>query len=686
MNARISLGTLPEHPHRKAVKLLAASLAALSLSTAEANGPDNFVMKPDQPRSLKKTAAMETLRPGEVTPRGWLRDWCVTARNGYVSRLDEVDIAFQRAWSDDFHPRGQYLHWGDQNNGAWCAEGGAYWFEGLVRLAWALDDANLKAFATRRLAPLLDGMHPNAIGLVYWLDRTDPAQFREVQVDGRGWIMPPCGGAARALLAYWEATGDTRAMNALVWSLDDPRVYAMGDSLTMPAGAVEVWRQSGDPKLADALDSFFANKPTPSQWFPMRYGLPVPYDSLRFQARRDDDPNTNWNWRLQHGVVAFDSLVSFAKAALWTGDATYLANVREWLAMMDKNTRQPHGATVADEQYGWAGPLRGTETCDVADDLMIHEAMAAITGEGRFADTMERICFNAGAACVSRDFMHHVYFQTPNRLDNADIIHAGPHTHGGNGTSFETKHWPLCCTAALTRILPGFVQWMWMKPRDGGLAAVLYGPNTLETDLGGTAVRIETTTDYPFHETLQMRIEPAQPLRFPLKLRVPEWCANPSIAVNGDAAFSRVASETRPEGRIPTSGDGFAVIDREWRTGDTITIRFPMEPHVATMRDFNDDGKPYCSLSLGPLLFAHGLAEIDENTPQPGQRTDWKLDSSRVLDGATVERDAMPSFWNWPLAAPLRLRVQASDGSPLDLVPYGCAKLRISMFPDEAEQ
>ena len=146
--------------------------------------------------------------------------------------------------------------------------------------------------------------------------------------------------------------------------------------------------------------------------------------------------------------------------------------------------------------------------------------------------------------------MHHVYFQTPNRLDNADIIHAGPHTHGGNGTSFETKHWPLCCTAALTRILPGFVQWMWMKPRDGGLAAVLYGPNTLETDLGGTAVRIETTTDYPFHETLQMRIEPAQPLRFPLKLRVPEWCANPSIAVNGDAAFSRVASETRPDGQF----------------------------------------------------------------------------------------------------------------------------------------
>jgi hypothetical protein len=195
-------------------------------------------------------------------------------------------------------------------------------------------------------------------------------------------------------------------------------------------------------------------------------------------------------------------------------------------------------------------------------------------------------------------------------------------------------------------------------------------------------VRIETTTDYPFNETLQMRVETAKPVRFPLKLRVPGWCAAPHIAVNGDAAFSRVASETRPKGRIPTSGDGFATIDREWRTGDTIAIRFPMEPRVATMRDFNDGGKPYCSLSLGPLLFARGLAEIDENTPQPGQRIDWRLDSSRVLDGATVERDAMPSFWDWPLASPVRLTIQDADGNPLELIPYGCAKLRVSMFPD----
>ena len=111
---------------------------------------------PARTHVFKRPAKMEMLRPGEVKPQGWLRDWCLTARNGYISRMDEIDQAFPRAWNRDFHPRGQYLTWTDPNKGAWCTEGGAYWFEGLVRLAWELDDAELKAYATKRLEPLFD--------------------------------------------------------------------------------------------------------------------------------------------------------------------------------------------------------------------------------------------------------------------------------------------------------------------------------------------------------------------------------------------------------------------------------------------------------------------------------------------------------------------------------------------------
>ena len=113
-----------------------------------------------------------------------------------------------------------------------------------------------------------------------------------------------------------------------------------------------------------------------------------------------------------------------------------------------------------------------------------------------------------------------------------------------------------------------------------------------------------------------------------------------------------------------------------------MTLRFPMAARFETMRDYNDGGKPYCSISYGPLLFAYGLPEKDENTAVEGARKEWKLDSSQSAAAIEVARVPMPAKWDWPLDAPLKLRTKAADGAALELVPYGCARLRISMFPD----
>ena len=648
--------------HQRVVATLFAVFAAGSAFFVLAAGTALAEAVPVRAHALKIPAKMEMLRPGEVKPQGWLRDWCVTARNGYVSRMDEIDRAFPRAWSRDFHPRGKYLDWTDPDKGAWCTEGGAYWFEGLVRLAWELDDAELKAYAKKRLEPLFERMNPNAIAFVYWMDRNDPAQMAEIERANHGFIVGASGRTTRAMLAYYEATGDERALRAITLCLDDPRFYFFGNPITLPVAACDTWRYNGDDKLAKAIDNFFATKPYPDEWPAMRYGTPLRTDILELSSRQRD-------WRCQHGVLFYESVLSWIKGTCWTGDAQFFANAVSWMDWIEHHCRQPHGVIVADEAYGHPGPSRGTETCTVAGDILAYTTLAAITGDGRYADHVERSFFNAGAASVSRDFMHHVYFQTPNRLVGQGSFRdpVGPGTGGG---VYKTKHWPLCCTAALVRIIPGYVQWMWMKPATGGLAATLYAPNTLETELDGTAIRIETKTDYPFNETLTMTVSPAKPLAFPLRLRVPEWCVNPRIAVNGDAL------------NVAIGADGFAALKRKWKAGDTVSLMFPMSPKVETIRDFNDGGKPYCSLTCGPLLFAYGLPEQDENTPAPGARTDWRLDSSRVLDGAEVVRKPMPAKWDWPLDAPLRLAVSDSEGSQLELVPYGCAKLRVSMFPD----
>jgi hypothetical protein len=94
----------------------------------------------------------------------------------------------------------------------------------------------------------------------------------------------------------------------------------------------------------------------------------------------------------------------------------------------------------------------------------------------------------------------------------------------------------------------------------------------------------------------------------------------------------------------------------------------------------------------------------DANTPDPAAKWQFALDSEGDKPGSdiTVERSPMPGKWNWPLESPLRLRASAvsidwkptletplpsepfAKGGPLEpitLVPYGCTKFRVSMFP-----
>ena len=179
-------------------------------------------------------------------------------------------------------------------------------------------------------------------------------------------------------------------------------------------------------------------------------------------------------------------------------------------------------------------------------------------------------------------------------------------------------------------------------------------------------------TDYPFSEMVRFTFEAVPGGRFPFRLRLPRWCARPQATVNG-ASVDVGAS------------DGFACISRTWRAGDRLTLRLPMTPMLERHVDGNNGNAPSCSLTMGPLVFAHAIPSTDENTPKVGVRTDWKLDPSRVMADVAVQRSPMPATWAWQEDAPVKLVVTATDGTRLPLVPYGCARLRLSMFPEGAQ-
>ena len=273
-------------------------------------------------------------------------------------------------------------------------------------------------------------------------------------------------------------------------------------------------------------------------------------------------------------------------------------------------------------------------------------------------------------------------------------------------------HSPLCCTAALNRILPWYVTHMWTATYDNGLAATAYGPCRIRALAGERVpVEIDCKTDYPFNDTIEMTVAPEKEASFPISLRIPGWCEAPSLRVNGEA--------------MPVAKDvhGFVRIHRTWKPGDTVSLHFPMTPVVATgfdrakgtasngshhaMKVFPPEanpapGRPYASVSYGPLLFALAIPGTpNANTPDPTAR--WKYAIDNQEPDIKVERKPMPARWDWPLAAPLTLTVNAMPidwdvdwknpslpstpfaknkaSQRITLIPYGCTKFRVSMFP-----
>src|SRR5258706_4718044 len=256
-----------------------------------------------------------------------------------------------------------------------------------------------------------------------------------------------------------------------------------------------------------------------------------------------------------------------------------------------------------------------------------------------------------------------------------------------------------CCTANMHQGWPKLAANLWMATPNGGLAAIAYGPGIVTTKVaGGVPVTVEEQTEYPFRETIGLTVSPARAARFPLVLRIPAWAVKASVAVNGQAQ-----SGVEP--------GKFFTVDRQWKPGDRVEIRFPMQLRTSTW-DNNS-----VAVERGPLVYSLKIGESWSKLKSTGPSTDWEIyptspwNYALVLDrddpAKSIEVEERP-IGEQPFSsegAPAELLVKArrlptwlpvddSAGpvpqSPVTskepeqtvtLIPYGAAKLRITAFP-----
>jgi hypothetical protein len=614
--------------------------------------------------------ALTPLPPGAVQPQGWLRDWAVSQAKGLTGNLDAYDEThvFAMGWTCEpiQIPGAKAAKHG------WPLEQSGYWIDGVVRLGHVLHDDALLDKVRPRLEKILGTDNPT--GTYFWWR---PVSDKPVEVPTGffGWSSAVLG---RALAAQSLATGDAKWLQATTRYLEVIR--------NQP-GWLALWRHHAH--LESLYEAHRIGIDQNGLWTNQAASISrgAPGLSKELDQWAQHFVTKEVKGMTGHGVTFNETAKIPIIYYLMTGDERLKQTALDRYQLLYERHMLPYGVNSGSEGICGIGAFRSTETCNVSDLIWGTTWMLRALGDGRYGDRIEAAFFNAAPGCISRDCTLHSYYQAPNRIDTK---RQGAKFAGG-GPNFSKTHQPLCCSGNITRILPNYVIHMWMRTADHGLAATLYGPNTVKTTVAGNVgVELVTATDYPFNETIRIAVKPLKTARFPLAFRIPAWCTAPEVTLNDKPVASA------------RDAHGYVRIERDWADGDAVTLRFPMPPRVVTGRE--TEGSPYACVYAGPLLFARAIPEKDENTPADGT---WKyaldFDAARPVAAMSVERKAMPAHWDWPAAAPVTLTVpaQAIDWEPVNthegalpdepvpgkgaetiqLIPYGCAKFRVSMFP-----
>jgi hypothetical protein len=235
----------------------------------------------------------------------------------------------------------------------------------------------------------------------------------------------------------------------------------------------------------------------------------------------------------------------------------------------------------------------------------------------------------------------------------------------------------------------------------------------VRTKFAGAITTIDEKTEYPFRGSVQFTINPENPVRFPLVVRLPVWAAGGTVNINGQTF------ELHPSGctlltASSCSGDkAFYRIERVWKSGDRVDVHFDTMPTVTHWYH------GAAVFNRGPLVFSLPLeGQWSELKRYAEKSADWQITSPQSWNYAVALGACFATVTEHPIsttpfdvqnpAVELKVRgrldqqwgVENNSAAPvplspvqssapeqvLTLVPYGAAKLRITAFPFLAEK
>lgn len=629
---------------------------------------------------------------GSVKPKGWLLEMLIRQKDGLTGNLDKF-------YSKVMGPRNGWLGGdGDQ----W--ERGPYWLDGLLPLAYILDDENLKA----KLKPWIEWTINSQQENGYFGPSVDYQPEKGLQRNNSHDWWPKMV-MLKVLQQYYSATGDKRVLDLMTG-------YFHYQLKTLPLQPLGYWTDWAEYRVCDNLQAVYwlyniTGDSSLLELSELLYSQGFNYTNMFFGRDLLSKINSFHGVNLAQGFK--EPVIYYQQHH----DQKFIYAVKLGFSDLLKYHGQPQGMYSCDESLHGNIPTQGTELCSIVELMFSLEKMMEISGDVEFADHLEKIAFNALPAQVSNDFMSRQYFQQPNQVMITRNLHNFDINHGETELVFGLLTGYPCCTSNFHQGWPKFIQNLWYASEDKGLAAIVYSPSEVEALVSERVkVKITEETFYPMSNeinfTLRIQDQKVDNVEFPFHLRIPGWCKNAKIEINSIAWAN-------------PKGGQIIKINRVWKSGDKVKVTLPMNITTSTWCENS------VAVERGPLVYALKIGERWEKKEvfdDPARFGEWyfevfptskwnygimdfnpdKMEESfRLVEYADKQKLNFP--WNQE-NAPVEIKVKAKEikswklynemAGPLPfsrtvygtntnditeeevtLIPYGCTTLRISEFP-----
>lgn len=433
------------------------------------------------------------------------------------------------------------------------------------------------------------------------------------------------GHLTEGAVAYYQATGKDKLLKAAEKYADfvasrfgeeEGKLKGYPGHEIAEMALVRLYEVTGEDKYLNLSRFFVDQRGTRPYYYDTEHPEAVKKgqeEELRYAYNQAHLPVREQEEAVGHAVRAVYLYSGMADVARLTGDeALYAACEKLWDNITQKKMYitggigSTHMGEAFSFNYDLPNDTAYAETCASIGLVFFARRMLEIKADRKYADVMEKALYNgilSGMALDGKSFFYVNPLETLPEACHKDErkFHVKPVRQKWFGCA--------CCPPNIARLLSSIASYAYTESEDS-LYVHLYMGSVLEKDCGGKKMDVLISSDFPWDGKVTAEINVEEPVACRLAFRIPGWCR--SYTLNGQKGPGEGEIMTA-DGETRQVKDGYLIIDKVWKGGETLELDFPMEVRLmqADSRVREDIGK--AAVTRGPVVYCMEEADNGKN-------------------------------------------------------------------------